>query len=123
MTYQNDFTPSEPLLEQRLEQKLLEQIAEGGMAALPELFRILLNAAMQLEREKHIGVGAYERSEQRTGHAKGFKDKTLATRLGRITVDVPQVREVNGQGGGFYPQSLERGTRSERALKLALAEM
>ena len=34
-----------------------------------------------------------------------------------------QVREVNGQGGGFYPQSLERGTRSERALKLALAEI
>jgi len=31
---------------------------------------------------------------------------------------VPQVRE-----GGLYPQSLERGTRSERALKLALAEM
>ena len=31
---------------------------------------------------------------------------------------MPQVRE-----GGFYPQSLERGTRSERALKLALAEM
>ena len=44
-------------------------------------------------------------------------------RLGQITVAVPQVREVNGQGGGFYPQSLERGTRSERALKLALAEM
>jgi transposase-like protein len=35
-----------------------------------------------------------------------------------ITFDVPQVRE-----GGFYPQALEKGLRSERALKLALAEM
>ena len=31
---------------------------------------------------------------------------------------VPQVRE-----GGFSPRSLEKGVRSERALKLALAEM
>ena len=52
MTYQNEFTPSEALLEQRL----LGQIAEGGLPALPELFRVLLNAAMQLERQRHIGA-------------------------------------------------------------------
>lgn len=33
-------------------------------------------------------------------------------------MDIPQVRE-----GGFYPSSLEKGLRSERALTLALAEM
>jgi putative transposase len=38
--------------------------------------------------------------------------------MGEITFDVPQVRE-----GGFYPQALEKGLRSERALTLALAEM
>lgn len=78
---------------------------------------------MQIERQKHLGAAPHERTQQRTGHANGYKDKTLSTRLGQITVAVPQVREVNGQGGGFYPQSLEKGTRSERALKLALAEM
>ena len=88
------------------------------MDALPDLFRVLLNAAMQIERQKHLGAAPHERTEQRTGHANGYKDKTLSTRLGQITVAVPQVRE-----GGFYPQSLEKGTRSERALKLALAEM
>lgn len=101
----------------------MEQIAGDGLAALPELFRVLLNAAMQIERQRHIGAAPHERTEQRTGHANGFKDKTLSTRLGQITVAVPQVRAVDGQGGGFYPQSLERGTRSERVLKLALAEM
>ena len=35
-----------------------------------------------------------------------------------MTFDIPQVRE-----GGFYPRSLEKGMRSERALLLALAEM
>ena len=40
------------------------------------------------------------------------------TRLGEITFDVPQVRE-----GGFYPSALEKGSRTEQALHLALAEM
>lgn len=114
MTYQNEFTLSEALL---------EQLSTSGLEALPALFQVLLNSAMQIERQKHLGAAPHERTEERNGYANGFKDKTLSTRLGQITVAVPQVRQVNGQGAGFYPQSLERGTRSERALKLALAEM
>jgi transposase-like protein len=38
--------------------------------------------------------------------------------MGEITFAVPQVRE-----GGFYPSALEKGLRSERALKITLAEM
>ena len=109
MTYRKDCT---------LPEELLEQIAQEGFEVLPELIQTVINAAMCIEREKHLGVGPYERSEQRNGHANGFKPKTVATRVGNITFDVPQVRE-----GGFYPQSLEKGQRSERALKLALAEM
>ncbi len=101
-----------------LPEELLDTIADGGLAALPEAFRLLLNAAMLLERQKFIGAGPYERSPERQAHANGFKPKTLQTRIGAIPVAVPQVRE-----GGFYPQSLDKGTRSERALKLALAEM
>ena len=119
MTCHDDFTLSAALLEQGS----LEQLSTQGLGALPALFPVLLNAAMQIERQKHLGATPHERTPERTGHANGCKDKTLNTRLGQITVAVPQVREVNGQGGGFYPQSLERGTRSERALKLALAEM
>lgn len=73
---------------------------------------------MQIERQKHLGAGPYERTVERQGHANGYKSKSVATRMGKITFDVPQVRE-----GNFYPQSLEKGQRSERALKLALAEM
>src|SRR5687767_935522 len=42
----------------------------------------------------------------------------MQTRVGEITFAIPQVR-----GGDFYPQALEKGLRSERALTLALAEM
>jgi transposase-like protein len=85
---------------------------------LPELVRIIINTAMQAERQAYLGVQPYERSSQRRDHANGYKPKTMATRIGEITFDVPQVRK-----GDFYPNALERGIRSERALKLALAEM
>lgn len=109
MTYQDHFT---------LPTELLEQIVTEGFDALPELIRVLLNAAMHIERQQYLSAGPYERSPKRRGHANGYKPKTISTRLGEITCAVPQVRE-----GGFYPQALEKGQRSERALTLALAEM
>jgi putative transposase len=109
MTYDRDST---------LPEEFLESIAEQGMDVLPELIQTLVNAAMRLERQRYLQANPYERSDQRRGQANGYKPKTVATRLGKITFDVPQVRE-----GGFYPNALEKGLRSERALKLALAEM
>ena len=53
MTYQNNCT---------LPEEILEQIASDGMEAIPELIRILINEAMQLERDRHLGAGPYERS-------------------------------------------------------------
>ena len=109
MTYENDFT---------LPREYLEQLAEGGMEYMPELIRVLLNAAMWAERQKYLGVAPYERSPERRGYGNGFKEKTMKTRVGEITLDVPQVRDSS-----FYPDALEKGPRSERALTLALAEM
>ncbi len=109
MTYHQDFT---------LPAELLEQVQEQGLDILPELIRIVLNAAMQAERSEHLNAGPYQHTDERRGYANGFKPKTLRTRVGEITFAVPQVRE-----GGFYPEALEKGLRSERALTLALAEM
>jgi len=61
---------------------------------------------------------AYQGSNERQGHANGYKPKTVQTRMGDITFAILQVRD-----GGFYPQALEKGQRSERALTLTLAEM
>jgi putative transposase len=109
MTYRGDFT---------LPADLLEQIADQGFEALPELIRIVVNAAMEAERQQHLKAEPYQRTPEREAHANGFKPKTVQTRVGKITFDVPQVRE-----GGFYPDALEKGLRSERALTLSLAEM
>jgi putative transposase len=82
------------------------------------MMRVLINQAMQVERSKYLQAGEYERTEDRKGHANGYKPKTVRTRMGEITFAVPQVRE-----GGFYPSALEKGLRSERALTITLAEM
>ena len=101
-----------------LPNEYLELLAQQGLDGLPDLVRVLVNEAMRIERENYIGAKPYERSEDRQGHANGYKSKTVKTRVGEVTFDIPQVRE-----GGFYPRTLEKGIRSERALLLTLAEM
>jgi putative transposase len=98
--------------------RLLELAGENGFEGFKEIFSLLMNAAMFLEREKHLGASAYERSEDRLGYANGYKPKTVKTRIGSVDLQIPQTRDSN-----FYPQSLEKGRRSERALRLAIAEM
>ena len=109
MTHQEDYN---------LSSDVIEELTQNGINAIPDLFRVLLNSAMQAERSKYLQANKYERTEERTGHANGYKPKTVKTRLGEITFAIPQVRE-----GGFYPSALEKGMRSERALVIALAEM
>ena len=109
MIYKNDCT---------LTAKYLEQLNEEGLESLPEMIQLLVNRAMQIERENYLGAKSYERSEGRQGYANGYKPKTVKTRVGEVTFDIPQVRE-----GGFYPEALNKGLRSERALQMALAEM
>jgi len=97
---------------------IMELLADDGFNALGEALRLIVNQAMRLERQQHLGVGPYERSDARKGYANGFKPKTVQTRVGALDLAVPQVRDSS-----FYPSSLEKGLRSERALKIALAEM
>jgi putative transposase len=109
MTHQNNYS---------LSATTIEEIAQLGLDGIPEMLKVLINSAMQAERSKYLQAEEYERTEERKGHANGYKPKTVRTRLGAITFAVPQVRE-----GGFYPSALEKGLRSERALVATLAEM
>ncbi|MEA1875473.1 MAG: IS256 family transposase [Bacteroidota bacterium] len=98
--------------------EMLEELCGQRPDEFNLMLEKLLNIVAVIEREKYIGAGHYERSESRTCHANGFKDKTLLTRTGPLSLKVPQVRD-----GDFYPSSFEKGMRSERALKLSLGEM
>lgn len=97
---------------------IVELLAEHGFDGMAQAFQILLNEAMKLQRTEALGALPYQRTADRRGYANGFKPKTVKSRLGTLELEVPQTRDVE-----FYPTVLERGERSERALKLAVAEM
>ncbi len=96
----------------------MQLIADQGSDVLPELIRIVMNHAMQAERSQYLNAEWHERTADRRGYANGSKPKTVTTRIGTVTFDTPQVRDSSS-----YPQALENGLRSERALTLALADM
>ena len=93
-------------------------LLENGLDGAGEALRILVNEASKIERAHFLNAQSHERTSERTDYANGYKPKTVMTRVGKVTFDVPQVRN-----GGFYPSALEKGSRTEQALNLALAEM
>ena len=99
--------------------EVVQLVLEEGMDGLGAAVSILLNEAMKIERSRALRARPWERTEERRGYANGYKDRTVKTRLGKLELKVPQVRgDVE-----FHPSALERGQRSERALKQALAQM
>jgi transposase-like protein len=99
---------------------LMEQLIAEGPDGLAQVFTALFNLAMRLERERFLGAGLYERNPERRGYANGYKPKRLDTAAGTVTVEIPKTADA---AEPFYPQSLERGRRSSRAVMLAIAEM
>ena len=98
---------------------------ERGQAVLldhPDFLQTVVERTLQqvLEAEMtaHLGAEPYERTETRTGHRNGYKPRTVHTRVGTLTLMVPQDRE-----GTFSTSLFARYQRSEKALVLALMEM
>jgi putative transposase len=104
----------------RIVAALMEQLIETGPDGMAQVFTAVFNLAMRLEREQHLGAALHERSEGRRGYANGYKPKTVDTPAGSVSLRVPKSR---GCEAPFFPQSLERGRRSSRAVMLAIAQM
>ena len=100
---------------------LMEHLIEYGPDDMATVFARAFELAMQIERERFLGAGRYERTPGRQGYANGYKPKRIDTPAGTVSVQVPKTADHDGQP--FYPQSLERGRRSVRAVMLAVAEM
>ena len=96
-------------------------LSDGLENSLPKIAELLMNTAMLLERIHHIGAAPYERnSSQRNGYANGFKPRSFQTAVGKLNLQVPQVRNSSPV---FQTSLLEQGSRSERSLKAAIATM
>ncbi len=100
---------------------VMEQLIQHGPQAFRDVITAMMNQAMQIERSQFLGAAPHERSNDRQGHANGFKPKLVDTTLGTLNLSIPKTR--NHGESGFYPQCLEQGRRSERALMLCVAKM
>jgi putative transposase len=111
-----------PIMAMRVQTNPLETayalLLEHGLDGASEALRILVDEAAKIERSAFLGAGPYERTATCRDDANGFKPKTILTRVGELTFQVPQVRS-----GDFYPCALEKGTRTDQAVNPALAEM
>lgn len=98
--------------------QMIEDLQTDNREGLTKVISSIMNLSMRLEQGKAIQASHYERNDDRAGHRNGYKSRTLRTRVGEVPIEIPQVRGLE-----FYPQSIEKGCRSERALKAAIAQM
>jgi transposase-like protein len=58
-------------------------------------FNLVPESIMQLEALQQAGAEPYQRIDGRKAHRNGYKKRSLKTRVGEITLDKPQLRELS----------------------------
>lgn len=86
--------------------------------AIVPLLEAILNQFLQAMATEAVGAAKYERTDERKAYRNGSRERTLNTRIGTITLEVPRLRN-----GEFSHELFERYQRSEQALVLAMMEM
>ena len=107
--------------EDNLADDVIKTLLQHGLGhGLPCIAEMLLNVAMCFERSNYLNADRYERAQARSRQANGFKPRSLETVIGEVTLALPQVCVCPEP----LPYSLlESGSRTDRSLKTAIAEM
>lgn len=63
---------------------------------------------MESEVTELLGAGPWERSDERRGYRNGHRNREWDTRLGRMSLQIPKLRE-----GGYLPSFLERNRSTD----------
>jgi putative transposase len=95
--------------------ELVEKYADADL--FRELGQYALQRLMEMEAEQIVGAGHHERSEERTTHRNGYRDRRLETRLGTMNLKIPKLRS-----GTYFPSFLEPRKMSEQALVAVVQE-
>jgi len=90
----------------------------NGQDGLAKLVEAVLNQILEAQITESLGADRHERTEERLGYRNGYRPRTLFTRVGPVTLQVPQTRD-----GSFSTDIFKRYQRSEQAFVLALMEM
>ena len=99
-----------------LDEALLQRLFQ--IDGLKPLLESLLNQVLQTQASDQLQAAPYERTNARQGYRNGYRERSLTTRIGTLTLQVPRLRQ-----GSFTPDLDERWQRSEQALLCCLVEM
>ena len=92
--------------------EILQEAIEEDGDFMKDLLSFMLQQLLEHERDKQIGVDKYERDEnERKGSRNGYKGRALNTRLGKVNLRKPQIREFP-----FRTKVFDNYQRSEKAL-------
>src|SRR5579884_3647016 len=100
-----------------LEELLRKAELDRDSDFLHEGVRVMTQALMELKVSQHVGAAKHERTPERSGQRKGYRDRQWDTRVGTLELKVPRVRE-----GSFFPSLLEPRKRAEQALVAVVQE-
>lgn len=103
-----------------LDSELLHQLFLGNSRdeSMKQLMESIINQVLQGQMTEQIAAERYERNDERRGYRNGTYPHQLTTRVGKLTLLVPRMRN-----GKFSTDLFARYQRSEQALVLALMEM
>ncbi|MHB1941375.1 MAG: IS256 family transposase [Candidatus Dormibacteria bacterium] len=96
---------------------LLGYISSSDQDSLREILEHTLQALIEAEAAVVLGAQPHERTESRVGHRNGHRSRLLDTRVGRLELEIPKLRQ-----GSFLPSLLEPRRRIERALWAVIQE-
>ena len=98
--------------------EILVLLQNNSGEAFKKLLEESLNSVLLAESAEQLHAAPYERTEERTDSRNGSRERSLNTRIGRITLKVPRHR-----GQPFKTMIFENYSRSEAALVASMAEM
>ena len=117
MVLRDPSKPTEdPMTDERMALvELLQKSGDGDF--LRAVAETVLQILMEADVEGLIGAGRHERSADRLNYRNGYRDRSLDTRLGPLSLRIPKLRQ-----GSYFPPFLEPRKTAEKALVTVIQE-
>jgi putative transposase len=97
---------------------LVELLQKSGDADfLLAVAEAVLQILMEADVEGLIGAGRHESTGDRLNYRNGYRDRSLETWLGTLSLRIPKLRQ-----GSYFPPFLERRKTAEKALVTVIQE-
>jgi putative transposase len=98
--------------------ELLDAIKAGeGLDLVRRGVALVLQELIELEVSQTVGAERYERTDERTTHRNGSRERVLSTTAGDVNLRIPKLRK-----GTFFPSLLEPRRRIDHAVWAVVME-